>query len=182
MTRRRVPSVLCAGIAVLGVACATKSFVQEPINATENRLTQQMTTAETNLPQRAAIQETKLRETADRSGENRQAIGVADQRLNGLDLRVGELGARASSPETRADLATAALGRDAVWRTVTARPSRTARSPATAPVASTATGAASTTSAISPSKTAPSRPTRRPESTATGAASRTPTPSFFAAP
>jgi hypothetical protein len=112
MTRRLVPSILCAGIAVLGVACATKSFVQEPINATENRLTQQMTAAETNLPQRAAIQETKLRETADRSGENRQAIDVADQRLNGLDLRVGELGARASSPETRADLATAAA-RDA---------------------------------------------------------------------
>lgn len=91
MTRRRVPSILCAGIAVLGVACATKSFVPEPINATENRLTQQMTGAETNLPPRAAIQETKLRETADRSGENRQAIDVADQRLNGLDLRVGAI-------------------------------------------------------------------------------------------
>jgi outer membrane protein OmpA-like peptidoglycan-associated protein len=67
-----------------------------------------MTATETNLTERAVLQETKLRETTDRIGESRQAIDVADQRLNGLDLRVGEASARASSAETQADLATGA--------------------------------------------------------------------------
>ena len=104
MTPRPVFLILCGGVAVLGPACATKSFVQKQVSATESKLTE-----------RAALQEAKLRETADRAGENRQAIDVADQRLNGLDLRVGEVGARASSAETRADLATAAA-RDAEAR------------------------------------------------------------------
>ena len=109
MTRRRLASlILCGGIAVLGSACATESFVEKQVSATEGKLTQQMTTTETNLTERAALQETKLRETADRAGESRQAIDVADQRLNGLDLRVGEVGARLSSAETRADLAAGA--------------------------------------------------------------------------
>src|SRR5437899_2646475 len=97
MTRRLASLILCGGVAVLGSACATKSFVQKQVSATESKLTQQMTATETNLTERAALQETKLRETADRAGESRQAIDVADQRLNGLDLRVGEVGARASS-------------------------------------------------------------------------------------
>jgi outer membrane protein OmpA-like peptidoglycan-associated protein len=97
MTPRPVFLILCGGVAVLGPACATKSFVQKQVSATESKLTE-----------RAALQETKLRETSDRAGENRQAIDIADQRLNGLDLRMGEVGARASSAETRADLATAA--------------------------------------------------------------------------
>ena len=106
MTRRLASLILCG--AVLGSACATKSFVQKQVSATESKLTQQMTATETNLSERAALQETKLRETADRAGESRQAIDVADQRLNGLDLRMGEVGARMSSAETRADLATGA--------------------------------------------------------------------------
>ena len=97
MTRRLASLILCGSVAVLGSACATKSFVQKQVSATESKLTQQMTATETNLTERAALQETKLRETADRAGESRQAIDVADQRLNGLDLRVGEVGARASS-------------------------------------------------------------------------------------
>ena len=104
MTPRLVFLILCGGVAVLGSACATKSFVQKQVSATESKLTKQMTATETNLAERAGLQEAKLRETADRAGENRQAIDVADQRLNGLDLRVGEVGARASSAETRADL------------------------------------------------------------------------------
>jgi outer membrane protein OmpA-like peptidoglycan-associated protein len=100
--------ILCGGVAVLGSACATKSFVETQVSATESKLTE-----------RAALQETKLRETADRAGESRQAIDVADQRLNGLDMRVGEVGARASSAETRADLATG-TARDAA-RDVEAR-------------------------------------------------------------
>src|SRR5213593_2199779 len=108
MTRRLASLILCGGVAVIGSACATKSFVQKQVSATESKLTQQMTATETNLTERAALQETKLRETADRTGESRQAIDVADQRLNGLDLRVSEVGARASSAETRADQATGA--------------------------------------------------------------------------
>jgi outer membrane protein OmpA-like peptidoglycan-associated protein len=106
MTRRLASLILCGGVAVLGSACATKSFVQKQVSATESKLTQQMTATETNLTERAALQETKLRETADRARESRQAIDVADQRLNGIDLRVRDVGARASSAETRADLAT----------------------------------------------------------------------------
>jgi len=106
MTRRLAFLILCGGVAVLGSACATKSFVEKQVSATESKLTQQMAATETNLTERAALQETKLRETADRAGESRRAIDVADQRLNGLDLRVRDVGARASSAETRADLAT----------------------------------------------------------------------------
>ena len=108
MTRGLASLILCGGVAVLGSACATKSFVETQVNATESKLTE-----------RAALQETKLRETADRAGESRQAIDVADQRLNGLDLRMGEVGARMSSAETRADLATG-TARDAA-RDVEAR-------------------------------------------------------------
>ena len=107
-TRRRVASILCGGLALLEPGCATKDFVQEQLSASESKLTRQMSTTESDLSQRA-------RETADRVGETRQAVDVADQRLNGLDLRVGELGARASGAETRADQATAAA-RDAEAR------------------------------------------------------------------
>ena len=102
MTRRLVSSILCGGVAMLGAACATKDFVREEVGATERKLTGQMTAAETS-------QEAKLRETADRVGENRQAIDVADQRLNGLDLKMGEARARASSAETQARDAEARL-------------------------------------------------------------------------
>src|SRR5437879_7445878 len=105
MTRRLASLILCGGVAVLGSACATKSFVQKQVSATESKLTQQMTATETNLAERAALQETKLRETADRAGESRQAIDVADQRLNGPDLRVGDASPRARSAENRAHLA-----------------------------------------------------------------------------
>ncbi|PYO11710.1 MAG: hypothetical protein DMD75_09900 [Candidatus Rokuibacteriota bacterium] len=97
MTQRLASLFLCGGVAVLGSACATKSFVQKQVSETESKFTQQMTATET-----------KLRETADRTGESRQAIDVADQRLNGLDLRMSEVGARASSAENRADQATGA--------------------------------------------------------------------------
>ncbi len=114
-TRRRVASILCGGLTLLESGCATKDFVQEQLSASESKLTRQMSTTESDLSQRATQQETRLRETTDRVGETRQGVDVADQRLNGLDLRVGELGARASGAETRADQATAAA-RDAEAR------------------------------------------------------------------
>lgn len=92
MTRRLVSLILCGGVVTLGGACATKSYVREEVGATERKITEQMTTAEN-------LQEAKQRETADRVGETRQAVDVADQRINGLDLRVGEAGARASDAE-----------------------------------------------------------------------------------
>jgi outer membrane protein OmpA-like peptidoglycan-associated protein len=115
MMRRLVSSMLCGGVVLLGCACATKSFVRDQLSATETRLNHQVTATETSLAQRADLQETKLREAAARAGEHRQAIDVTDQRLNGLDVRVGDVGGRASSAATRADLATAAA-RDAEAR------------------------------------------------------------------
>ena len=95
MTRRLVSLILCGGVATLGGACATKSFVREEVGATERKITEQMTTTEN-------LQETKLRETAGRVGETRQAVDVADQRINGLDLRVSEADARAGGAEAGA--------------------------------------------------------------------------------
>ena len=69
--------VLCSGFTVLSSGCATKSFVQTELSATETKLTQ-----------RADTQETKLRETADRAGASRQAID--------------EVGGLASDAKTRA--------------------------------------------------------------------------------
>jgi outer membrane protein OmpA-like peptidoglycan-associated protein len=108
MARRAIFLILCGGGILLGSACATKTFVQEQVSATETKLTQDLT-------QRTTEQDTKLRDTSDRVGETRQAVEVADQRLNGLDLRVGEVSSRTSSAETRADQATAAA-RDAEAR------------------------------------------------------------------
>ena len=118
MTRRLLSLMLCGGIAVLDSACATKQFVQEQVRATESKLTQQvtatethlakqMTTTQTTLTERAELQEAGLRETAERAGESRRAIDATDQRLNGLDVRVGEAAAAASGARTRAELATA---------------------------------------------------------------------------
>jgi outer membrane protein OmpA-like peptidoglycan-associated protein len=95
MARRLVSVILCGSVAVIGAACATKSYVRQEVGESERKLSEQMTTTDT-------VQETKLRETADRIGENRQAIDAADQRLNGLDLRMGEVGASASNAQTQA--------------------------------------------------------------------------------
>jgi outer membrane protein OmpA-like peptidoglycan-associated protein len=95
MTHRLVSLILCGGVAALGGACATKSFVREEVGATERKISEQMTTTEN-------VQEAKLRETAGRVGETRQAVDVADQRINGLDVRVSEADARAGGAEAGA--------------------------------------------------------------------------------
>jgi outer membrane protein OmpA-like peptidoglycan-associated protein len=77
MRRQLAFLVLCSGFTVLSSGCATKSFVQTQLSATETKLTQ-----------RADTQETKLRETADRAGASRQAID--------------EVGGLASDARTRA--------------------------------------------------------------------------------
>src|SRR6185295_17329146 len=84
MTRRLASFTPCVGIAMLGVACATKGFVQERVSELESKLTGQMTTTQTQLTERSDLQETKLRDTAERTGENRRAVDAADERLRGL--------------------------------------------------------------------------------------------------
>ena len=95
MRRQLAFLVLCSGFTVLSSGCATKSFVQTQLSATETKLTQRADTQETKLRERADTQETqlretetKLRETEDRAGASRQAID--------------EVGALASDAKTRA--------------------------------------------------------------------------------
>jgi outer membrane protein OmpA-like peptidoglycan-associated protein len=84
MRRQLAFLVLCSGFSVLGSGCATESFVQTQLGATETKLTQQADIQETKLRE----QEMKLRETADHTGANRQAIN--------------EVVARASDAKTQA--------------------------------------------------------------------------------
>jgi outer membrane protein OmpA-like peptidoglycan-associated protein len=105
MTRHLASFILCGGLAVLGVACATKDFVQERVSASESKLANQLTATQTQLTGRADVQETKLRETEERIGANRRAVDVADQRLRGLDSQVSEVGTLAEAAKTRADSA-----------------------------------------------------------------------------
>jgi outer membrane protein OmpA-like peptidoglycan-associated protein len=115
MTRRLASFILCAGVAVVGGACATKDFVREQVSALESKLADQMTATKTQLTERAELQETKLRDTTERTGENRRAVDAADQRLRGLDTQVGQVGALAEGATTRADRA-AVFAQDAEGR------------------------------------------------------------------
>jgi len=100
MNRQFAAIVLCGGVAVLASACATKGFVREQVGTTETRITQRVDT-----------QETKLKETSDKTVANAEAIDVAGQRLQGLDGRLTEVGALASDAKKDA-VAVAAAQRD----------------------------------------------------------------------
>ena len=122
MTRPLASLILCIGISIFGVACATKDFVEERVSELESKLAGQMagartqlTATQTQLTERVDLQETKLRDTAERAGENRRAVDVADERLRGLDTRVGEVDSIAEGAKTRADRA-AVLAQDAEAR------------------------------------------------------------------
>jgi outer membrane protein OmpA-like peptidoglycan-associated protein len=115
MVGRLASFILCGAAAMLGVACATKGFVQERVSVSESKLADQVTATHSQLTQRADRQETQLRETTERAGENRRAVDVADQRLRGLDTQMGEVGALAERAKTRADSA-AASAQDAEAR------------------------------------------------------------------
>jgi outer membrane protein OmpA-like peptidoglycan-associated protein len=95
MNRRFAGILVCAGIAMLVSACATKGFVREHVGATETRVTQRVDT-----------QEAKLRETSDRAASNTQAIEATGQRLQSLDGRVSEVSTLAT--EAKKDAATVA--------------------------------------------------------------------------
>ena len=114
MIPRLVPIVLCGTIAAVG--CATKSFVQEHILAAEAKLADRVTATEAGLDKRATTQETKLRETAERTDENREAIDVAAEKLKTLDARVDEVDAAAISARAEADQVAAQAEQAAVAR------------------------------------------------------------------
>jgi len=69
--------IVCGTSAALLSGCATKKFVREQVGATESRITQRVDT-----------QQTELKQTAERTGANAQALEQANQRLQGVDSRV----------------------------------------------------------------------------------------------
>jgi len=69
--------IICGTVTMLGSGCATKSYVEDQVSATETRMTQLMNATETLLSSRADTQEKTLRETADRTRASRQAIDEA---------------------------------------------------------------------------------------------------------
>jgi outer membrane protein OmpA-like peptidoglycan-associated protein len=83
MNRQFAAIILCGGVAVLASACATKGFVREQVGTTETRITQ-----------RVDGQETRLKDTSDRTAANTQAIDAAGQRIQGLDGKVTGLDGR----------------------------------------------------------------------------------------
>jgi len=99
MKRHAVAVILCGGMAVLTSACATKAFVREQVTATETRLVQ-----------RADDQDTRLRETSDRTAanaqgitSNTQAIAANAQSIEATGQRVQEVGAVASDAKKGVD-------------------------------------------------------------------------------
>jgi outer membrane protein OmpA-like peptidoglycan-associated protein len=93
--------ILCGGIALLASACATKDFVRTTVG-----------TSETRLSQRVEGQETRLKETTDRTMANTQAIDASQKQIQGLDGKVGEVGTLAAEAKKQADSASEAV-RDA---------------------------------------------------------------------
>ena len=85
MNRTVSVMVGCLGVALLFSACATKGYVREQVGSSE-----------TKVGQRVDTTDAKLRETSDRTASNTQAIESTGQRLQGLDAKVGEVGALAS--------------------------------------------------------------------------------------
>jgi outer membrane protein OmpA-like peptidoglycan-associated protein len=74
--------IVTGTVAVLLSACATKGFVREQVGSTETR-----------LGQRVEEQGGQLRQTAERTAANTQALDSAGQKLQGLDSRLGEVAA-----------------------------------------------------------------------------------------
>jgi outer membrane protein OmpA-like peptidoglycan-associated protein len=81
MMHHRTLLIVCGTIAVLAPGCATKKFVREQVGATEAK-----------IGQRVDTQETRLRETSDKTAANSGAIDAAGQRIQAVDTRVTEVG------------------------------------------------------------------------------------------
>jgi len=74
MRRRLGFEILCGSVTLLSAACATKSFVQEQLSASETRVTQLLNATETLLTNRAEVQDATLRETAGSAASSRETI------------------------------------------------------------------------------------------------------------
>jgi outer membrane protein OmpA-like peptidoglycan-associated protein len=90
--------VLCTGIAFLGSACATKSFVREQVG-----------TAETKLSTRVAGTEVALKQTDEKTVANTQAIDASKKDIQGLDGKVGQVGTLAADAKKQAESASEAV-------------------------------------------------------------------------
>jgi outer membrane protein OmpA-like peptidoglycan-associated protein len=104
MKRVTTALILCGGIALLASACATKEYVRTTVG-----------TSETKLTQRVDGQETRLKETTDRTMANSQAIDSTRNDVQGLDGKVGEARTLATEAQKKADSASEAV-RDADGR------------------------------------------------------------------
>ena len=94
--------ILCGGIALLASACATKEYVRTQVGSSESRLSQ-----------RVDSQETRLKDTTDKTAANSQAIDAnkqqTQQQIQGLDGKVGETRAIATDAQKKAESASEAV-------------------------------------------------------------------------
>jgi outer membrane protein OmpA-like peptidoglycan-associated protein len=93
--------ILCSAVFILGAACATKSFVQEQLDATESRVTQLVNATETLLTQRADTQEKSVRETADNARTSRQAIDEVGALVSEAKTQANQAAVAAHDAEAR---------------------------------------------------------------------------------
>jgi outer membrane protein OmpA-like peptidoglycan-associated protein len=90
MKRAMVLLILCCATAALVSGCATKKFVREQVG-----------TAESRLGQRVDTQGGELKQTAERTGANTQALEAATQRLQGMDTRLQDVDGRVQGVDSR---------------------------------------------------------------------------------
>jgi peptidoglycan-associated lipoprotein len=115
MTRRLDFVILCGGVTLLSAACASKSFVQQQLSATETRVTHLLNATETLITNRVEVQETKLRETVDRAASSREAIDKVGVLASDAKTQADLAAVAANDAKTQADLAGVAT-RDAKAR------------------------------------------------------------------
>jgi outer membrane protein OmpA-like peptidoglycan-associated protein len=109
--------ILCSAVFILGAACATKSFVQEQLDATESRVTQLVNATETLLTQRADTQEKSVRETADNARTSRQAIDEVGALVSEAKTQANQAAVAAHDAEARLSQRLADRNKYRVWET-----------------------------------------------------------------
>ena len=90
--------ILCGGIALLASACATKEYVRTQVGSSESR-----------LGQRVDNQETRLKDTTDKTAANSQAIDANKQQIQVVDGKVGETRVIATDAQKKAESASEAV-------------------------------------------------------------------------
>jgi outer membrane protein OmpA-like peptidoglycan-associated protein len=102
--KRHVPVlILCAVIAVVGSACATKKFVREQVGATEAKLGERVDTQDSKFTQRIETQDTRLRETSERTAANAQALDATGQKVQEVGALANDAKGTASDAKQQAD-------------------------------------------------------------------------------